>query len=123
MAAPAVLAAKDDALSEPQHSSSAVLHPSFDRQPYEPQTFMHNAFHTREPPLPSIIKSSTSNIGADQQQQSLDAGDLSVALESAMNRGSKVKDRFIKSKIGGHFVASKSQDELVRKSISSSAKK
>jgi hypothetical protein len=88
---------------------------------------MHDAFHTREPPLPSVIN--TSSHAQQQQQQQLDAGDLSVALETALDNcrngekegnTSSGESRFIQSKIGGKFLTRPDQEELVRKSHSSS---
>ncbi|KAG7667611.1 hypothetical protein Ndes2526B_g02010 [Nannochloris sp. 'desiccata'] len=127
MTAPSVLAARDDVLSTPHASAAAHTGvSSFDQQPYEPRTIMHDAYHTREPPLHSCIlsdgnvNSSTVDVGAQQQQQQLDAGDLAVALETAIEacRDGEERSQLIRSKIGGQFLARPDQKELVRKSSS-----
>jgi hypothetical protein len=126
MTAPNVLAARDAALAAPLKSSThAVASSSYDHLPYEPRSIMHDAFHTREPPMANILGSGYSGNSTGQQQQ-LDAGDLAVALETALEtcRDSKEeKNRLLRSKIGGKFLVRPDQEELVRKSSSGSASK
>jgi len=127
MAAPSVLAARDAVLSAPH--ASAAAHSglsSFDQQPYEPRTIMHAAYHTKDPPLPSILDgASSSNADAQQQQQQLDAGDLAVALETALEscKDGDERSHLISSKIGGNFLARPDQGELILRKSSSTRKK
>jgi hypothetical protein len=133
MTAPSVLAARDAVLSAPRDSATA--HPglsSFDQLSYEPRTIMHTAYHTKEPPLPSCIQASVGNnnnngsIAADaQHQQQLDAGDLAVALEAALDacRDGDERGHYITSKIGGKFVVRRDQEDLVVRKSSGTIKR